>query len=281
MPFDRDEVNKVLRRLFPEPGPAGEGRRPSGEDAGARLPGPVAALLADAAYVGPEAEEPVSAMVDRAGPDTAAEADEDTARRMAAPYAWLLDRAGTEGLPLTRAGYLRPADVEAAADVLGLCGDGIGRLDREDRTVPMRVFRESAQRMKLLRRHRGRLVRTPAGRKAHGAPVALWTHLAERMPVDGDRLLHRHSGLLLLLAVAGGDDDVLAGPGRALAALGWHESLAVDGVLPPDTVLELCRDSHSVLTFLGALTGRGTSARPTPEGRLFARAALRTWPREG
>ncbi|MDE3719941.1 plasmid pRiA4b ORF-3 family protein [Nocardiopsis sp. N85] len=280
-PFDRDKVNEGLRRLFPEPGPAGEERRSSGENAGARLPGPVADLLIDAAYAGPEAERLLSALVDRAGLDTSAEVDEDTARRMVAPYAWLLDRAGTEGLPLTQAGYLKPADVEAAADVLGLRGDWIGKLNREDQTAPVRVFRETAQRMKLLRRYRGRLMRTPAGRKTGGDPVALWTHLAERMPADEGRAAYSHGGLLSLLALAGGDGDVLATTGRALTALGWRDHSATDRALSPGAVFGLCGDSHSVLTFLGALTGRGMDARPTPEGRLFARAALRNWPREG
>lgn len=39
---------------------------------------------------------------------------------MVRPYAWFLDRAGTEGIQLTSAGYLPPPVVEAAVAELGL-----------------------------------------------------------------------------------------------------------------------------------------------------------------
>ncbi|MCY9784194.1 plasmid pRiA4b ORF-3 family protein [Nocardiopsis sp. EMB25] len=278
VPFDRAAVNEALGRLFSEPGPAGEQRRTSGPGGGARLSGPVADLLVDASYVGEE--DLLAAMVDRAGPDTPSEVDETTARRMVAPYAWLLDHAGTDGIPLTQAGYLRPASVEAAADVLGLRGTWVGKLNREDQTMPVRVLRETAQRMRLLRRYRGRLMVTPAGRKAATDPVALWAHLAERMPADEARFGRSHGGLLLLLVVAGGGDDVLAGVGRALTALGWRDSDSDDGSLSRGAVLDMVRDSHDVLSFLGALEGRGRDARPTAKGKLFARAALWNWPRD-
>ncbi len=46
--------------------------------------------------------------------------DAETAARMVRPYQWFLDRVGTEGIKLTSAGYLPPADVEAASAELGL-----------------------------------------------------------------------------------------------------------------------------------------------------------------
>ena len=39
--------------------------------------------------------------------------DAETAGRMVRPYSWFLDRISPEGIKLTSAGYLRPADVEA------------------------------------------------------------------------------------------------------------------------------------------------------------------------
>src|ERR1700751_4550626 len=57
--------------------------------------------------------------------------DAETATRMVRPYTWFLDRAGTEGIKLTSAGYLPPADVEAASAELGLAGEWIGKLNRE------------------------------------------------------------------------------------------------------------------------------------------------------
>jgi hypothetical protein len=46
--------------------------------------------------------------------------DAETAARMVRPYSWFLDRVGAEGIKLTSAGYLPPADVEAAVAELGL-----------------------------------------------------------------------------------------------------------------------------------------------------------------
>lgn len=278
VPFDRAAVDQALGRLFPRPGPAARQREGSEPKARAARSGPVADLLADASRAG--ARDLVADMADRAGLDAPAQVEESVARRMVAPYAWLLDHAGAQGVQLTQAGYLKPASVEAAADVLGLRGTWVGKLNREDQTMPVRVLRETAQRMRLLRRYRGRLMATPAGRTAAADPVALWTHLAERMPVDEEPGFgHSHGGLLLLLAVAGGEADVLARVGRALAALGWRDHGSADGSLSRGAVLDTVRGSHSVLSFLGALDGRGGDARPTPEGAVFARAALRNWPR--
>jgi hypothetical protein len=47
----------------------------------------------------------------------------DAAARMAHPYAWLLDHVGVDGVKLTPAGYLPPADVEAVAAELDLAGE--------------------------------------------------------------------------------------------------------------------------------------------------------------
>jgi hypothetical protein len=108
--------------------------------------------------------------------------DAETAARMVRPYRWFLDRAGTEGIKLTSAGYLPPADVEAASAELGLADEWIGKLNREVQTAPVLDFRESMMRLGLLRKYRGTLLATPAGRKLRDNPVALWWHLAEHVP---------------------------------------------------------------------------------------------------
>ena len=108
--------------------------------------------------------------------------DTVTAARMVRPYAWLLDRVGDEGIRLTGAGYLPPAHVEAAATELGLLEDWMGKGNRETQTLPVLHLRETATKMGLLRKHRGMLQLTAAGRKLRTDPVSLWWHLAERMP---------------------------------------------------------------------------------------------------
>ncbi|MFJ6044008.1 plasmid pRiA4b ORF-3 family protein [Brachybacterium paraconglomeratum] len=72
---------------------------------------------------------------------------------------WFLERADAEGgIPLTGAGYLRPADVEAASAVLPQMADWIGMNNREVHAVPLQMFRTSLQRAGILRKHKGALL---------------------------------------------------------------------------------------------------------------------------
>src|SRR5690606_37032561 len=91
-------------------------------------------------------------------------------------YQWLLDRA-VGGLPLTAAGYLRPADVEAASAVVPAVGDWIGKKNREDLTLPLLNHRESMQAMKLLRKFKGSLKLTRLAARAQRDTEELWDHL--------------------------------------------------------------------------------------------------------
>ncbi len=59
------------------------------------------------------------------------------------PFLWFLERVGSDGLPLTSAGYLRPQDVQAAATVVPDMAQWIGTANREYHTVPVLRFRES------------------------------------------------------------------------------------------------------------------------------------------
>ena len=68
-------------------------------------------------------------------------------------------------------------------------------------------LRESAQRMGLLRKHRGHLLVTAQGKAARGDPAAPWFQLAERMPLTSKDLCEEQAGLLYLIAVAAGEDD--------------------------------------------------------------------------
>lgn len=208
--------------------------------------------------------------------------DAETAARMVRPYRWFLDRAGTEGINLTSAGYLPPADVEAASAELGLADEWIGKLNREVQTAPVLDFRESMMRLGLLRKYRGTLLATPAGRKLRDNPVALWWHLAEHMPPP--KLTHpeTHASILLLAAVAIGRE---AAPGpleyvaRMMWEAGWQRS---DGTpLTNWDARDAADDTHTALIRLGALVQvrHGLEPeQPTRDGPIFARAALRTWP---
>ena len=121
-------------------------------------------------------------MIAGAGLDEPIEIDADTAAQMVAPYTWLLNRVGADGIKLTSAGYLPPAEVEAAMAELGLSHEWIGKGNREVQTMPVLSLRETSQMLGLVRKYRGALVLTPRGRAVRHDPLALWWHLAEQLP---------------------------------------------------------------------------------------------------
>ena len=81
---------------------------------------------------------------------------------------------GESGTRLTQAGYLPPASVEQLAGVLHLEDEWIGKLNREVQTYPVLEFRESVMRVGLLRKSKGSLLLTRAGRELRDEPVKLW-----------------------------------------------------------------------------------------------------------
>jgi hypothetical protein len=120
--------------------------------------------------------------------------DLDAATTAVRPYVWLIDRVGDDGIKLTAAGYLPPVHVEAAFTELDLADAWIGMGNREQLTIPVLHLRESAQRMGLLRKHRGRLMVTARGKAARSDPLALWFQLAERMPLTSKDLCEEQAG---------------------------------------------------------------------------------------
>jgi Plasmid pRiA4b ORF-3-like protein len=275
--FDADEINSALAAEFPA-GPA-SGRDRNGLGSAESLPEPVGELLTAIRY--PAARRELRRMLDAARLDQPVLIDAETATRMVRPYSWLLDRVGADGIKLTGAGYLPPADVEAAVAELDMDEEWIGKFNREVQTLPVLHLRESATKMGLLRKHRGTLLATPRGRNLRDDPAGLWWHLAERMPLRSSDRCETQAGLLLLAAVAarveGDVDPVLA---RLLGAIGWISS---DGTgLTGSAAAHAAWDTRAVLRRLGALSydQRGLGpGKPTQEGVAFARAALRSWPR--
>jgi Plasmid pRiA4b ORF-3-like protein len=206
-------INAGLAKRFPP------GARPERADPPGDLPSPLEELLSAVrdGYARRELRWLIGAAL--AGkPDI----DTVTAARMVRPYAWLLDRVGDEGIRLTGAGYLPPAHVEAAATELGLLEDWMGKGNRETQTLPVLHLRETATKMGLLRKHRGMLLLTAAGRKLRTDPVSLWWQLAERMPPRSADRCETQAGLIWLLAVAaqwpGDPAEIVA---RTLAGIGW------------------------------------------------------------
>jgi hypothetical protein len=266
-PFDINQINGALGRL---------GANPAINVAA--LPAPLSEIVRSVRSTdGLRNVRQLIAALDLADP---VEVDAAMATRMVRPYAWLLDRVGLDGIRLTGAGYLPPAHVAAALAELGLAEGRFGRGNREGDTWPVLHLRESAQKMGLVRKHRGHLRQTVIGRDLRGDPVALWWHLARRMPLRSADPFEFQAGLLLLLAIASElADDRDMTVAHILDSIGWA---LPDGTPPtPTAAVIAARDTCEVLRRVGAIAGDRYGPRPEPptsEGVLFARAALRIWP---
>jgi hypothetical protein len=263
-PFAIDEINRELAGL-----PA---------QSTAQLPEPLADLVRSMRDTGEQIR--LRKVIDDAALDQPTVIDAETAARMVRPYAWMLDRVGDDGITLTGAGYLPPVHVEAAVAELGMADEWIGKHNREIQTMPVLHLRESAQKMGLLRKNRGKLLATTRGRKLRADPVGLWWHIAERMPPTSRDRCEAQAGLILLIAVAAGATrDVNTIVARTLNAIGWMRSNG--GRLTGSNGAQAAWDTSAVLRRLAALTGSSYKGgeRPTPDGIAFARAALGTWPR--
>ncbi|MEV0031058.1 hypothetical protein [Nocardia sp. NPDC050793] len=157
-----------------------------------------------------------------------------------------------------------------------MSAEWIGKGNREDLTVPVLALRESAQRLGLLRKYKGRIVPTTKARSLHDDPVALWWHIAERLPRSVTRSPDREAGVLYLLALAGGAadraGDIAAG---TLTALGWR-----DADYRPITATDIGWITQHITVVLEQLGLLHRSWRTPPRlesgGVLLARAALRS-----
>ncbi|GAA1758952.1 plasmid pRiA4b ORF-3 family protein [Agromyces humatus] len=200
----------------------------------------------------------------------------DVAGRMTRPYAWLLERVG-DGLALTKAGWMPPAVVHEGMVELGWADDWIGESNREDVTPPMRLLREQAVRLGLVRVLRGRLIATAVGKRLRDDPVALWRHLASALLTRPRDEASRDAALLLAIEIACGGHTELRGYDQAITwgldALDWSNG---DGSeLAESDAHDLTWDAWRVLGHLGVLRRkRWNDGRPTDEGRAFARAML-------
>lgn len=206
--------------------------------------------------------------------------DVPTLRANLRAYQWFLDRAAGHGITLTAAGYLKPADVEAASKVVPIVGDWIGKRNREDLTIPMLEFRQSLQQIGLLRKYKGKLLPTKLGKAAQADPVVLWRHLADRL-VDGDEdTFATQARLLALLCLAsepeGRHDKRLA---EALTYLGWRQR---DGrpVSVDQSRWAIREATHALANVASGQRDRGLPRIDrralTPLAVLMARTALST-----
>lgn len=151
-------------------------------------------------------------------------------------HQWFLDRSEGGGIPLTAAGYLKPADVVEASKAVPAMDEWIGKSNREINCFPLLRFRESLQSTGLLRKNKGTLLLTKAGEAARRNNGKLVEHLASRLIPTSDDDFDLHATLLLLAYAA-------ASPGLVvpfdkitalLAELGWRYP---DGGVPDASAL--------------------------------------------
>lgn len=206
-----------------------------------------------------------------AGLDAPAVVDDDVAETATARYRWLLHRVG-DGVKLTAAGWLPPALVTEAAEVLWPDERWWGKGNREDMTAPVRRLRASATRVGLLRVSRGQLLPTKVGTALRDDPHALFRHLAERLPGRPRDEFARTATPLVLVAVAAGRShrQPLA---ELLTAAGW--GARAGGGVDPYAPSHAASDAVDVLHVAGAwreIDWRNEVV--TPVGRALAHAAL-------
>lgn len=261
-----DAVNNELALLFPAP------------IATERDPGSESLIQELTNRLPPGLRREFRSYLHAAGLDGPATVEAGVAEAMTAPYLWLTRRVGLDGLSLTAAGWLPPAVVREAMTELGWAKDWIGKANREDQTLPVLQLRESAQRLGLIRKIKGRLVLTSAAKRLLDDPAGLWLFLARSVAHRHRHDSERDAALLLLLEVAAGRRtewaDYLEAVSFGLGALGWSTRTGAD--LEPNTVQALLVDAHEVLLNLGVFDDR-FGLKPSsvrPPGQAFARAAL-------
>jgi hypothetical protein len=198
--------------------------------------------------------------------------DADRVAAAVQPWRLMLQIAGTDGIPLTTAGWMKPAVVERIFAELGLERDWIGKGNREDLTAPVHELRTSAQRVGLLRKHQGRLVCTPAGRALTDDPIGLWLHLAAKA-VPGDTTFGDDATVLTLLRLAQGAPatfDVGEYVVDDLRLAGWALQPGFTGQMQ---ALDVCRPLlHLVRRLSGA--SRRRESGDLEVSRAFALRAL-------
>lgn len=136
-------------------------------------------------------------------------------------HRWLLERAEGDGLQLTAAGYIKPTDVKALAAVMPEMESWIFTIGREIDAHPVLYFREQIKEIGLIRKYKGTLRLTRAGRAGLAEPKALWRHLAETLIPTGDGF-NTYSAVVILVhaATSEGEPDLDA-IARTMTAIGW------------------------------------------------------------
>ena len=190
-------------------------------------------------------------------------------------YRHLLERADGDGLPLTAAGYLKPADVQALAAVMLTMRDWIHKLAREIDAHPVLHFREYVKSIGLLRKYKGSLRLTRLGRVAADDPTMLWNHLADTLAPD-EQSFHADATVVVLVHMATTEGRIDVGAiAQTLTMLGWSHR---DGSpVSQGEVYEVWNELWDVLGNIGESEGSHRSDRMVSHAaRVMVHEALFT-----
>jgi hypothetical protein len=199
--------------------------------------------------------------------------------RMVSHAQWILRAVGTDGIRLTKNGYLPPAVVAAAMSELDW---GWGRLPmtamRESQAGPLLDYRRFLAEAGLLRTRGGVLVQTVKGRALAESPRELWRHLALAFPRSRRAVVSDATTLLLLFIATrefesrGAYDEALA---FGLHMLGWTngDGTPVSGRDAFEVVILRLRILARMGVFIDDLD-HDHWVLVTAAGAAFARAAL-------
>ena len=228
---------------------------------------------------------PVGARVDlrrhvhRIGLLDPVELDAEEAAELVRGYTWLLRRIGTEGITLTQAGWMPPAVVREGMVELGWSRRWYGEMNRENLTRPMGDLRVSAERLRLIRKVKGRLELVARTRPMVDDPAALTAQIARMLLRQRMTDARRSAGMLLVIGIA---DGSVSSPNDMVDAVigGLNELEYVDSTGRPldnSWFHGLAEPTFDVLRTLGLWRDEGFAAGAPPSDALrrFARLALR------
>ncbi len=200
------------------------------------------------------------------------------------PWQTVLDVAGPDGIPLTKAGWMAPAACERLWHESGVAWE-IGKGNREQHTPELQLMRDHATAARLIRKTKDRLVLTPLGRRAAADPQVLIEALVATLTSAKDQFDQDAQAVTLLLIASGVEPPPPEKPSglgidrpvwrlqamvaRLLTDVGWREN---DGPIPEYRI----GGARIVVQVLSPQLGnaRGGAGPTSPAAQYLARRAL-------